>query len=223
MSWSQSILVHTITSSSPWQSLVESPEHTGNAEGSWGTSWGHPCASWGHPCYPHSSALTPCLSSRAQLCFTSPRKLGREKTGSRCCVNLCSINFDSDFHPSEAAQQSEHGGCGSEELLCSALLSVSLWGCTPFQPPVPAAVQCPGCHSTFTRLIPGCRKLRGAALIAPAKPSTFLAPEEQKGGIHPIFLAPEMEKCGVHPKFQAPEEHNHGIHTSAWPLSVLST
>lgn len=93
MSWSQSILVRTVTSSFPCQTLVESPDPTGNAEGSW------LCIVGDTPAHPHSSALTPCVSSCAQLCFTSPGKPGREKTGNRCCVNLCSINFDSDFHP----------------------------------------------------------------------------------------------------------------------------
>lgn len=105
----------------------------------------------------HPAQLCPCPMCLLP-CASLPRfpqEPSRKKTGNRCCVNLCSINCD-DFH-----------------TLCSAVLHTHIseragsWlgpagpGAVPAMlklqgTPVPlgqVAGVCPGCHSTFYRLI----------------------------------------------------------------------
>lgn len=145
MSWSQSILKCTKTLFLPCQTLVESPELPGNAEGRWLCMVGSPLLS---PTALPSPPASPPVHSSTSL---PPGKLSGGKTGDRCCVNLCSINFDSDSRP--LGSSAEHGRVGARS--CSAVPAGL--GCaahtasTPVSPSQ-AAGQCPGCHSNSHRL-----------------------------------------------------------------------
>lgn len=81
-------------------------------------------ALWGVSLLPtFSSALIPCVNSYVLLRLTSPGELSREKTGNRCCVNLCSINFNNDFHTLRGAAvrahaMQERGAAGSCQPRC---------------------------------------------------------------------------------------------------------
>lgn len=142
------------------------------------------CAAWEHPCSPPSALPSSCASppvrSSASL---PPRELSREKTGNRCCVNLCSINFDNDFHTLCSAAVHTRVGAGTGSWLVSAGPGAGVCKelchaccCTHFRAPLYPLAERQGCILGVIALSTGLslwlRKLRHNKMGAAAHPSS---------------------------------------------------
>lgn len=161
--------MHTITSSLPWQSLIESPEHRGNAEGSWGTSWGTSLCILGTSLSPPQLCPHPPVHSSASLPPGNSAGKRQEADVVLICAQLISTATSTPRKHRSSQSTVSVGVRSCSALLCSALC---LCGAAHPSSPCPSSRTVSWLSQHLHQARPWVWEAEGAALIPPAKPRT---------------------------------------------------